>query len=61
MSLLPVTSITVMMPNGKSLTMTGDADTKQVRIEGLVYGPAILDAQEIWAVRQMLNEVFHAS
>lgn len=56
---LPVTSMSVITPDSRVITMTGDPEIGQLRFTGLLQGPISLNGAEVWAVRQILNLVFH--
>ena len=51
--------MSVITPDSRVITMTGDPEIGQLRFTGLLQGPISLNGAEVWAVRQILNLVFH--
>lgn len=56
---MPVTSITIFTPSGKSISAQPHYGQKAVSIEGLEAGPMLLRSpEEVFAVIQLLTTIY---
>lgn len=55
---MPVTTMRVMLPDGKEIAAYKEIDVKALHVQGLKFGAIRLEGAEIWAVRQLLNTMY---
>lgn len=57
---MPITIITVMVPNGNTITAKASSGIGQhsLAVDGLRFGPLRLESEEIWALKDILNTMY---
>lgn len=55
---MPFTSISVMLPDGREITMTINGQRHECMINGLKFGPLLLEGAEKFAIQTLLNTAF---